>query len=93
MKRNQNAIEEMQRLGKAVCDCQKQLKEAEHALEKYVREYMTEHDMWDNPEDIIAVIGCLPQGYFRFRMYERYYKIQEMQNEIQGQPFITEPEL
>ena len=45
MKRNQNAIEEMQRLGKDVCDCQKQLKEAEHALEKYVREYMTEITM------------------------------------------------
>lgn len=86
MKLNQNAREEMQRLGKDVCDCQKQLKEAEHTLEEYVREYMTEHDMWNNPEDIIDVIDRLPKGYFRFRMYERYYKIQEMQ----GQPPITE---
>lgn len=93
MKLNQNAIEEMQRLGKDVCDCQLRLKEAEHALEKYVREYMTEHNMWDNPEDIIDVIDRLPQGYFRFRMYERYYKIQEMQTEVQGQPPITEPGL
>lgn len=93
MKFNQNVIEEMQRLGKDVCDCQLRLKEAEYALEKYVREYMTEHDMWDNLEDIIDVIDRLPQGYFRFRMYERYYKIQETQTEIQGQPPITEPGL
>lgn len=86
MKLNSNAIEEMQHLGKNVCDCQQQLKEAEHALESYVREYMTEHDMWENPKDIINVIDYLPQGYFRFRLYERYYKIQEIQNDAQRQP-------
>lgn len=85
--------EEIRRLGKVVCNRQEKLKEAEKTLEYYVRSYMTEHRMWDNLEDIKEIISYLPKGYFRFRMYETYYELQETRKEPEAGLTLKEPTL
>lgn len=85
--------EEIRRLGKVVCNRQEKLKEAEKALEDYARSYMTEHHMWDNPEDIIEIISYLPKGYFRFQMYETYYELQKTREEPEAGSTLKEPTL
>ena len=75
MKLNQEAKKEIQHLREIVCNRQKELRNAEKELEDFVSTYMTDHDMWDNAEDLIEIIGQLPKGFLRFKMYERYYSL------------------
>lgn len=93
MRLSKEATEEIRRLGNIVCDCQQELKEAERALGKFVREYMTVHNLWESPEDVMEVIRHLPQGYFRFTMYEKYYELQEAQDNSKIEQSMKQPGL
>lgn len=78
MKLNQEAKIEIQRLRDIICTRQEELKNAERSLEDFISTYMTEHDMWNSSEDLIEIIEQLPKGFLRFKMYERFYSLLEL---------------
>lgn len=80
MKVEKDAAKEIQKLASEYCRRKKQLQDAENLLKCYVHKYMDEHDMWREPEDILEIIGQLPQGYLRFSLFEQYYALLEKQD-------------
>lgn len=57
--------------------CYDQRHQVENELKNAVLDYMQEHQL---PENLMAykqIIGYLPVSFFRFKMYERYYELEE----------------
>lgn len=50
-------------------------KRIENKMRQCVRNYMNQKNLWHNPDAIIEVICHLPACYFRFNLYERYYRL------------------
>lgn len=79
MKLAQEVTKEILCLNDMVCEHQQKLYDVEKAQEDFVLGYMTDHDMWDNKENIMEIIGYLPPGYLRFKLIDRCCEINEME--------------
>lgn len=57
--------------------CYDQRHQVENELKNAVLDYMQEHQLQENLMAYKQIIGYLPVSFFRFKMYERYYELEE----------------
>lgn len=55
----------------------KEMFDVNDAMDKEIWNYLRKHRLRDDPKTLLNIISYLPGCYCRFRLYERYYKLED----------------